>query len=48
MPQDPVNPAVVARESFTWQPEPGGVVLEIDVPELFSQMDELLRRHKQR
>src|SRR5262249_32631678 len=41
---DPVNPAL-ARESFTWQPLPGGAVLESDVPELFEKMDELLRMH---
>lgn len=41
--QDPVNPAVIARESFQWQPEPGGAVLEVDVPELFSQVDALIR-----
>lgn len=45
--QDPVNPAVIARESFTWQPEPGGAVLEVDVPELFSRMDELVRVHRE-
>lgn len=45
---DPVNPAVVARESFTWQPQPGGPVLEVDVPDLFDEMDEMLRLHQQR
>jgi Uma2 family endonuclease len=42
--EDPNGPRVVARESFTWTPVPGGPVLEVDVPELFSGLDELLRR----
>ena len=41
--EDPTMPAVVARESFTWTPVPGGAALEIDVPELFDGLDELLR-----
>lgn len=42
--EDPVAPHIIARESFTWTPVPGGETLEIDVPELFSTLDELLRR----
>jgi Uma2 family endonuclease len=42
--EDPTAPRVVARESFTWTPVPGGETLEIDVPELFSTLDGLLRR----
>lgn len=37
--EDPVAPAVIARESFTWTPIPGAPSLEIDVPELFSDLD---------
>ena len=40
--EDPTAPRVVARESFTWTPIPGGAALEIDVPELFSSLDELI------
>jgi Uma2 family endonuclease len=42
--EDPVAPHVVARESFTWTPIPGGATLEVDVPELFTGLDELTRR----
>jgi Uma2 family endonuclease len=42
--EDPTAPRVVARESFTWTPISGGETLEIDIPELFSTLDELLRR----
>jgi len=40
--EDPATPRVVARESFTWTPVPGGPTLEVDVPELFSGLDVLL------
>jgi Uma2 family endonuclease len=42
--EDPATPRVVARESFTWTPVPGGATLEVDVPELFSGLDEHLSR----
>jgi len=40
--QDPTMPRIVARESFTWTPVPGGPTLEIDVLELFGGLDDLL------
>jgi Uma2 family endonuclease len=40
--EDPAAPRIIARESFTWMPAPGGPTLEVDVPELFDGVDELL------
>ena len=42
--EDPTAPRTIARESFTWTPVAGGPTLEVDVPELFSELDELTRR----
>jgi Uma2 family endonuclease len=46
--EDPSTPRIVARESFTWTPVPGGPTLEVDVPELFSDLDGLLRQAEYR
>jgi len=43
--ENPVTPHAVARESFTWIPVVGGPTLEVDVPDLFSGLDELTREH---
>jgi len=40
--EDPTAPRIIARESFMWTPVLGGPTLEVDVPELFSGLDELL------
>ncbi|HKP75758.1 MAG TPA: Uma2 family endonuclease [Longimicrobiaceae bacterium] len=40
--EDPTAPHAVARESFTWTPAADTAALEIDVPELFADLDRVL------